>query len=172
MTGAQSRKIAEVQINRLAQYGKGFRDMGEEGRAELVNALTLAVYDGRQAERVIDTWTKQNRWMPTVADVYATAVLCEERPAAPSKHGCGACDHTGWARAWTLSTVRAGLREPETLEIDEQTYDRMLREVDGIMQRVDTARKACDCDYGKFLANARWVQKQKEMAEADGRVKQ
>lgn len=163
---------AIVQVTRLAQYGRAYVEMKQEGIDELIKALKLACLDKRHGERVIDAWVRENRWMPTVSDIYATADRIQDRPDPPAtRYQCKKCSGSGWQQAWVMVTRREDHRADEKSEITEEIYEQLRHTVDGFQQSVYTAAKACDCDYGKFLANARWVQKQKEMAEADGRVK-
>lgn len=164
---------AHVQITRLAQYGRDFLNMPTEGIDELIKALKFAALDGRHAERIIDTWTRQNRWMPTVADIYAMAEAVQDRPDPPdSRFQCKKCSGTGWSRIWTLATRRGDTMKLEIKPIPFETWEQLRHTVDGYHQRVDEGVTACDCEYGLHLAHCRYLQKQKDIEAGKGPQKE
>lgn len=162
-----SSREAQKQINRLASYGRLFTDMLAEGKIELAETLRTAASSPNHAERIIDKWLQENRWMPTVSDLYALAdQVPEHQERATNPTQCGQCGGHGWKRTWmmvTYSRSPSGVTlHSEEREITKEACLQLLNDVDGITQKVATTVKRCDCENGERIRQAKAMQAAKD----------
>ena len=151
-------RTAERQITRLAAFA-GYSQMKAAGIAELTDTLAHAAANEDHAERIIDQWLRENRFLPAPVDLRRIA---EEQPEHLEKrkfNRCDVCQGTAWEPCYHLSTYArspsAEILKCERVEIDAETYKLLIHKVDEHTQRVDPAVKPCLCDYGQALRRAR-----------------
>jgi hypothetical protein len=151
-----SRSEGLKQILRLSAFAQ-FAQIAEAGREELVTTLQRCSLNREHAENIITHWLRSNKWLPAVADIYATAESVDDNTRRPDYSECDECGNTGFWPCFMLTTyISKGARMVgESKLIDEATYTLLRSKVDGITQRVDTAVDYCRCQRGSGIVSAR-----------------
>lgn len=176
-----SQEQAGIQTLRLAAC-RGFNFIEDEGRRELVKALTGCV-DEAHARRAVDVWLEDQADAPTPADI--RQMVNQTRPAVASTSrpdpGCVACFGSGFATAWYLATLQGVHRAPryefiaaldphghypaEVAALEDSLTRNGVRD-----QRVTTAAGRCmTCGYGRSLAMAAQAMAHQAPKEQRGR---
>ena len=166
-------KAANRQVNRFASL-HGWDKLEQSGREELVIQMGLAFADEKTASAAVGFWLKENKWVPTPADIHQLAAQFEEKPQAPTDRDCELCSGSGFKQCWELHTYLGGLdRHNQPLKTTErinfERYSELRKTVDDVKQRVCEAVEACSCAYGQFLAAARRAERLRKEAEAHER---
>lgn len=155
-----SKREAVKQINRLAAL-PGFIGMAEAGVIELSSSLMEVSDDDAHCERIISSWVRQNRWMPTPVDLEDIAQSTRRNDGRTvGDASCKACKGTGFRPVWVLVTItrhpNGEVRGSEMAEIGPQVaYDLMPKLADNESQSVGQAVAPCYCEYGRRLYAAR-----------------
>ena len=151
-----SRSEGLKQILRLSAFAQ-FGQIAEAGREELVTTLQRCSLNREHAENIISHWLRSNKWLPAVADIYATADSVDDNSRRPDYRECVECGNTGFRACYMLTTyLSKGARTVgESKIIDKDTYTLLGTQVDGRTQRVDTAVDYCACDRGQRIVGAR-----------------
>lgn len=160
-----SRDYAVEQVKRLASL-PGWRDLPQGGKTEIANTMAEVAESEYHCRATMNRWLSENRWLPSPADIRATAEASPSyEPPPQDRASCSLCGGSGRESFWALVTTdrwpngQIRKRHVERIPATPGRENMYLVErpaleasVDGEAQRVAMVSGYCCCEYGRHMA--------------------
>lgn len=155
------KSIAQAQIRRLASL-RGWKDLNDDGKGELLAALQSSAQNEYHARGIIDRWLQTQTWLPAPSELRSTADDVPAQQPQVHRSACSICQGTGRESFWALVTIHrwpnGEIRRRQIERIPatpgrENMYlverPALEAEVDGSNQHVAMVSGYCLCEYGQ-----------------------
>jgi hypothetical protein len=122
---------------------------------EITSALQRYALNDDHAVRIVNKWMDTERYWPTPMDIAETAESLPTHNTKLQREHCTVCNGGGYELVYILHTherVGEAFYKSKERIPDKATYERLIRQIDGIKQRIyEHAQPCTHCNYGRGL---------------------